>query len=331
MFPSISRNATRRSLFPLALATAALVLGLQTLSARELDSFTIRMDNDFPAGTDEHYTAGTEFDFAYRPWYDEDEKAVYHQTLALGQWIFTPENVDAIEVIENDRPFAGWTYLRYGQHRTDQRSVKSWQLTLGLVGPSSFAEDIMRSIHKLTDNRMPLGWRNQLSDELGVALERSEIRRLHVWNFADERGLELASFNRFALGNVDTSLTQGFQLRYGRNLNSLPSVNRIGSPAGYIPSKSDYARYPKELRPRRLHWIAGARSTYVARNLFLDGNSNGRSHSVDREPFVHEGELGFAYSQPGFKASVSMVYRTKEFELQEGGQTFASFAVTIKR
>lgn len=312
----------------------AIAVSLATASlpqARELDSFTLRMDNDAPAGTDSLYTAGTEFDFAYKPWSKPDDRSSYHNTLALGQWIFTPENVKERGIVEDDRPYAGWSYLRYGQHRTDPNLIRSWQLTLGLVGPSSFAEDIQRAVHDLINDAMPYGWHNQLSDEFGYALEHSVHAQIARWQLPNDRSLSLSQTSRISLGNIDTSLSQGFQLRYGRNQVASPAPDRIGTPAGYVDSKSRYAHYARELHPTRFYWLAGAKSSWVAQNLFLDGNRNGRSHRVDKHPFVHEFETGFAYSRPGFKLSLLMVHRTEEFREQTGGQTFASLSLTLKR
>lgn len=296
-----------------------------------IDSFTIRMENDFPGGTDARYTAGTEFDFAYAPWKKADDYASYHNTLALGQWIFTPEKVNEFNIVADDRPYAGWSYLRYGLHRSTNDSIRSWQLTLGLVGPSSFAEDIQRAVHQLIGDAMPLGWDNQLSDEFGYALESSRQKTRFRWQFGNERTLEFSESNRISLGNIDTSFSQGFQLTLGKRIRGPRASDRLGSPAASIDSKLEYAQLPDKHQPRRFYWILGAKASYVAQNIFLDGNANGRSHSVLRNPWVQEAETGFAYSKPGFKASFLMVYRTEEFREQIGGQSFGSLSFTFRR
>ncbi|MDQ8199584.1 lipid A deacylase LpxR family protein [Pelagicoccus enzymogenes] len=300
-------------------------------ASREIDSFTLRMENDAPGGTDSRYTAGTEFEFAYKPWSKADDNARFHNTLALGQLIFTPDDLDAINVVEDDRPYAGWSYLRYGQHRSTADSTHSWQLTLGLVGPSSFAEDIQRAVHELIDDRMPLGWHNQLSDEFGYALERSRNKTRYTWQFGNERSLQFSENTRVSLGNIDSSLSQGFQIRLGKRQLGGPSPDRLGSPARYVDSRAKYRHLPQELRPERFYWILGGKSSYVAQNLFLDGNRNGKSHSVTRNPWVYEAEAGFAYSKPGFKLSFLMVYRSEEFREQVGGQSFGSLSFTFRR
>lgn len=296
-----------------------------------IDSLTIRMDNDFPGGTDARYTAGTEFDFAYQPWKKEGDSARYHNTLALGQWIFTPEKVNEIDVIADDRPYAGWSYLRYGLHRTAKDSIQSWQLTLGLVGPSSFAEDIQRAVHQLIDDAMPLGWHNQLSDEFGYALENTRYKTRGRWQLGSERTLEISESTRISLGNIDTSVSQGFQLTFGKRLRGVRAPDRLGAPAATIDSKEEYTQIPDRHQPRRFYWLLGGKASYLAQNIFLDGNTNGQSHSVTRNPWVQEVEAGFAYAKPGFKFSFLMVYRTEEFREQIGGQSFGSLSFTFRR
>ncbi|MDQ8186598.1 lipid A deacylase LpxR family protein [Pelagicoccus sp. SDUM812002] len=327
---STVRLKTRQLIRGTALLLTILV-GTTLEADREIDSFTIRMENDAPAGTDSRYTAGTEFDFAYRPYNKPNESASYHTTLALGQLIFTPENLVAEEIVKDDRPYAGWSYLRYGTHKSTYNSLKSWQLTLGLVGPSSFAEDIQRAVHELIDDRMPLGWHNQLSDEFGYAIEHSRSKTHIDWQLGDELNLQFSESNRVSLGNIDSSLSQGFQIRFGKRPDIAHSFDRIGSPATGVTPRAPYLAVPKELRPSRVYWVLGGKMSYVAQNLFIDGNSNGRSHSVTRNPWVQEVETGLSYSKPGFKLSALMIYRSEEFREQEGGQSFASVSLTFRR
>ncbi len=44
------------------------------------------------------------------------------------------------------------------------------EIQIGMVGPSSLAEDAQKFIHKVRDLQRPNGWDNQLKDELGLAL-----------------------------------------------------------------------------------------------------------------------------------------------------------------
>ena len=304
-----------------------------TVSAdsKEVSSLTIRTDNDLLGGTDERYTAGIEFDFAYEPWSKPDDLSVYHNTLAFGQMIFSPESVKETELVVNDRPYAGWTYLRYGRHRSRANFTNSWQLTLGMVGPSSYGEDVQRAVHGLIGETVPLGWDNQLSDEFGYALEHSRQSVLFRRNLGGERSVQVAEIIRFSLGNIDTSLSEGFQIRLGKNMIGAPTQDRMGSPVGFVDERAPFADAPKSLKPQRFYWLEGAKSTYVARNLFLDGITNNQSHQVDKHPFVHQVEAGFAYSKSGFKFSLVMVYRSEEFREQVGGQTFGALSFNFKR
>lgn len=310
---------------------ATIAANLASVSAGEMDSVTIRLDNDMLGGTDSRYTAGTEFDLAYKPWAPADGRSLYWKTLALGQWIFTPERVNEREVVKDGRPYAGWSYLRYGLHRDQGNIASSWQLTLGMVGPSSYAEDVQRAVHDFIDDAMPIGWHNQLLDEFGYGFDYSRHRVFYRWNLDGERSIQFSESKRVSLGNVDSSFAQGFQLRLGKNQREFHVPDRIGSPAGFIFHKSDFAGLARSMQPRRFYWLLGGKATYVGQNIFLDGNSHKRSHWVDKHPFVYEAEAGFAYMRPGFKLSLVMVYRSEEFREQIGGQSFGSLSFTFKR
>ncbi|MBM4346519.1 MAG: lipid A deacylase LpxR family protein, partial [Deltaproteobacteria bacterium] len=88
--------------------------------------------------------------------------------LSLGQNIYTPEDISRRDLIKGDRPYAGWTYLALTFHVKNTAKMDVFEVTMGLVGPASLAEETQRIVHRWLDTHDPKGWRNQLKNEVGV-------------------------------------------------------------------------------------------------------------------------------------------------------------------
>ncbi len=160
------------------------------LSAEEshTGSWEITIENDsWGSNTDQHYTHGTRLtrrshylpDWLRRTagWFPciacSNPSSVEYE---FGQEIFTPENTAGIELIENDRPYAGWAYAKTTLSAVRPIANSNRELfdaigfQLGVVGPASFARQTQSFVHKRTGVTMPQGWDNQLGHEIGVVL-----------------------------------------------------------------------------------------------------------------------------------------------------------------
>ena len=78
-----------------------------------------------------------------------------------------------------------------------------------------------------------------------------------------------------------------------------------------------------------LYLFLGVRGRGIAWNSFLDGNLDGDSHSVDREPWVADFKAGTAWQHGRWRLSYAVVYRTDEFEeYDEEGHIFGSLGIS---
>ena len=68
----------------------------------------------------------------------------------------------------------------------------------------------------------------------------------------------------------------------------------------------------------------------VARNIFLDGNTDGNSLRVTHRPFVGEAQAGLAILFRGVRISYTQVLRTPEFFQSDRGDQFGSINVTFR-
>src|SRR3546814_4753759 len=74
-------------------------------------------------------------------------------TYSLGQEIFTPERIEERELIEDDRPYAGWTYAGIGLVSENGDQLDNLELNVGVVGPWSLADKTQIEYHKLQIGR----------------------------------------------------------------------------------------------------------------------------------------------------------------------------------
>ena len=68
----------------------------------------------------------------------------------------------------------------------------------------------------------------------------------------------------------------------------------------------------------------------MARNIFLDGNSDGDSLSVSHRPFVGEAQAGLAILFRGVRISYTQVLRSPEFFERDRWNQFGSFNVSFR-
>ena len=292
---------------------------------------TFKLSNDFFAArsSDGHYTNGLEGSWTFEPqgdhwtrsvadwipgWTADDVDAASYR---FGQQMYTPEDIDRSDLIEDDRPYAGYLYGGLSVYRQDLtpqwRISDAVSLDLGIVGPGSGAKDVQKNFHSLVDSDDPEGWHNQLNNEptVTLAMQRSWLYRDSLGSLAMEYGPNAG----FALGNLYDYASAGLGIRVGRQLD-----NQYTTP-GTAPYSSSNVMFSRD---RSFNWyvFGNAQGRFVARNLLLDGNTFEDSHSVDKKQWVGDLELGGAVSWDRYNLSLTTLKRTREFEQQDDDDYF---------
>ena len=249
---------------------------------------------------------------------------------ALGQNMYTPENIVRRDLQRADRPYSGWTYV--GAAITSSREaggagqLDTLEVNLGIVGPQSYAGETQREYHRLIGAQVPQGWANQLRNEPGVVLYYERKWR-NIGKSQLLPGIE-GDFSPHAgasLGNVFTYGGAGVTLRIGRNLATDYGPPRIrpglaGSMHFDTPQESPFAIYG----------FAGIEGRAVARDITLDGNTFASSHSVDRRPLVGDAQFGIAAIYGSVRTTFTYVLRTREFDAQRSGDRFGAVSLSVK-
>lgn len=244
--------------------------------------------------------------------------------------MYAPEDIDSPDLIPDQRPYAGMTYLGIGFHSKDSDRMDTFEIDLGILGPHSYAEDIQKTWHEWIDSTDPKGWDHQLKDEpiLNVFLERKW--RLLRSPLGHGFAYDLIPHLGCSLGNALTGANFGGQFRFGWNLpeDFGTFLIRPGSDTNAPMDREDPRFYP---HPYRLgvHVFAGLDAKAVARNILLDGNTFKDSHSVDKKYFVGNFIAGVGVIIHRFKISYAYVYQTKAYNTQREAQQYGSLTISF--
>jgi lipid A 3-O-deacylase len=308
---------------------------------------SIFFENDLFNGTDSNYTNGVKYSLISPdlsphaeqghfprkvlelihkiPFLRDSGPEYSHKAeFSLGQSMYTPADISRSDLIRDDRPYAGWTYVGMAYHRKTAFEehidfLDSVEIQMGIVGPQSYAEETQTLVHELRNIDTAKGWDHQLKNEPGlvVAFERK-------WLFSpDFAGLlkpDAIAHAGAAIGNVATYFNSGLELRYGWNLprNFGASLIRPAGSTRFSPDKNP-----------SLYLFGAINGKYVLRDIFLDGNTFTDSHSIDKEHWVADLAAGVTVSYKNLMLTLTHVTRTKEFVGQDDSHNFGSLTLTF--
>ncbi|MGV6807897.1 MAG: lipid A deacylase LpxR family protein [bacterium] len=305
------------------------------------------VENDLFGETDEQYTSGVRFSLIspnVSSYLDDDrlpgwlrsandalsllhsDSRGIHRNLvfSVGQLIFTPEDIEATELIEDDRPYAGYLYLNFAYHMRSNSALDSAGITLGVVGPSAQGQWAQDTIHDLRGLDKFQGWDNQIEDEAAINLT---FERKHRYFLKPAFGLEQDLIPHFglALGNVATYANAGGEYRIGWQLpDDFGTASLRPGGDNSAPGKQD--RRLKGEGLHSLHAFISLDARLVARDIFLDGNTFKDSHSVDKKHLVADAAIGLSTTINRWKISYAMVFRSRQFEGQDHGHQYGSLS-----
>ena len=308
-------------------------------------TWTLNVENDRIANTDRHYTNGVRLGWVSDA--EEGEKLpevrdilqfLYPLAnvregrlgLELGHNIYTPADTEATNLINNDRPYAGWLYGSASLYAETgegfgpyyKETLDSVALEIGMVGPSALGKQVQNGFHELIGVETSKGWKNQLGDELGINLIGERKWRPSPLRFM---GFEADAVPHVgaSLGNVYTHVNGGATLRFGQNLSidyGPPLIRPAPSGFGAIEEAPGLAWYG----------FAGVNGRWVLQNIFLDGNTFQDSPSVDKEPLVGDFVAGVAVVYGQVRVAFTHVMRTREFKGQSEADRFGAISLSVR-
>jgi hypothetical protein len=275
---------------------------------------------------DSEYTSGLQFSNVYKLPVQESQSKIEYVSLGLAQEIFTPADTNQTQLIVNDRPYAGWLYFEFGYHQSSVKELTSWSVQAGVVGKASLAEASQNFIHKIRGLELANGWDNQLHNELGINLIYQ-----HKWRYTYDAflGLEgdIVPFVGASLGNVSTFARAGTLLRIGHN-----PADDFGSSTINVGGENGIPVAQKSVCPKDKPWsytlnIAFA-GTAVAHDMFLDGNTFTKSHSVEKKNLIGYIAYGLSMRYKNISFDYILTASTKQFNAEQSGHQYGSILLS---
>ena len=343
-------------------AAAALLSVLPATEARaDLREFRVYLENDSwfnPPGyrTDQYYTQGMKFEQFHGPrdgdmeflpgithadWCSllcgkGEKRAGFESGHAVGQNMYTPEDISVAAPQPNDRPWAGYLYASriarvvyddatLGAERQDRIEV-----SLGVVGPASLAGETQTAFHDIIGSDLPRGWHNQLRNEPVLQLGYDTAVRWPI----NQDNADIIPRLRANFGNAVTSLEGEATLRLGWKLRGFGTgtIAPTPPPPVFAMIQAANRRAGAPWRPRAHIFLRGAIKA-VAHNVTLDGNSFADNDIlIRRKPIVPEVAGGLELKLNGnWGMSYQLIRRGSEFRRLNGPdakpQLFGAFTV----
>ncbi|MEP7264673.1 MAG: lipid A deacylase LpxR family protein [Bacteroidota bacterium] len=138
--------------------------------------FRLNYENDFFTATDFYYSQGIGLELVHpilrkiiplKMLLHLDSGEIKYG-LSLEHDAYTPTSIRHEEILQNDHPYAATLMLRMFTISTNNEKKKriTSGITLGVIGPSAGGEEMQKGIHDALDNITPLGWQNQVSNDV---------------------------------------------------------------------------------------------------------------------------------------------------------------------
>lgn len=297
---------------------------------------TIAYENDLFAGNDNNYSNGVRASYISpesKPWEALSRLANAvpffpdnthtRWSFALGQNIYTPNNINLPNPPLDDQPYAGWLYGSAGIIADTEKTLDTFQITAGMVGPASGAQQTQKFIHKIIDSPKPQGWEYQLHNEPGLVLTYQRKWRNLYASTPLGFGFDLSPSVGANLGNIYTDAGVGFVARFGQDL-----------PSDYGPPliRPSLAGSDFFIPSRRFGWyfFGGVDGNVIGRNIFLDGNTFRDSRSVDKNILVGGAQAGLALTFGGMRLAYTQVFRTDEFKTQRSANQYGALTASFR-
>ena len=332
------------------LCFAALICAKQALAEEKLGTFSLYFENDFFGDTDRYYTNGVKFSWISPDLSDyaesnklPDWSIPYIRRLpfinepgfkrniglSMGQKMYTPTDISRNELIEDDRPYAGWAYFGITLHSKNEYRLNSMEIQLGIIGPESFAEQTQKFAHKVLGCQQPNGWDNQLKNEPGLVIAYERKWRLLQAGTVGGLAFDAIPHLGGTLGNVYTYANAGMEARLGWNIPKDFGTYLIRPAGDFNPPVSTRELLPYGNRGFSLNIFAFVEGRAVLRDISLDGNTLTESHKVDKKHFVADVAVGVSLIIHRFKLTYARVLQTKEFKEQSDHQSFGSLSLSF--
>lgn len=184
--------------------------------------FRFHYDNDYFTKTDEYYSQGITLDFVspsikkfpaskllFKPY-----KTVPKYGITFNLFGYTPTSIKSESILFGDRPFDANITLKTFLIQVDDihKQQLASALSIGVMGKAALGFDIQYNIHKWTKNALPLGWQNQIKNDIVLNYQLNYEKQL----VSSGSNFLLNATTEARLGTLNTKASGGFNFMAGK-------------------------------------------------------------------------------------------------------------------
>lgn len=231
-----------------------------------------------------------------------DPAAARLRVWSLSQVIFTPAYTGTDQPQPRDWPYAAGLNLGLSVVAQGERTRQALGLRLGVVGPEAQGEPIQNAFHRLVGQPQARGFDLQVRTQPLVELDWSGLVALPLSGSV----LDAVTRTALTLGNPVSQASAGLMLR-----------------GGHLPRGPSW---PGELMPgshatRRWYGFVGVEARAVARNQFIEGDTQGYESLVKSRKGVGAILAGGSVAlAPGWWLDLGVEWRSLEFDAPAGAR-----------
>ncbi len=181
----------------------------------------LHYENDFFSATDYYYSQGINLEIVH-PVFQKffmtkmlvSARDNRQSGVAFEHNGYTPTSTDSEAILYGDRPYAATLTARLFSSSSNDSLRKriTSSLTLGVIGPAAGGKAMQSTIHQWINDAQPLGWQNQIQNDVVVNYEVGVER-----NLVSSPGLFVMNANwKIRAGTLNTKASVGAVFLLGR-------------------------------------------------------------------------------------------------------------------
>ncbi|HJR99645.1 MAG TPA: lipid A deacylase LpxR family protein [Flavobacterium sp.] len=288
-----------------------LLFSVSLLSQNSSVEIGIVSENDLYTSSknDQYYTNGLEIFYRYLSKKESPQLLSKINEIKLGQYIYTPRNIDDNDPTIVDRPFAGYLFGQFGSTSfyNNQIVLKKY-FQLGFVGPNSFADEVQSQTHHMFNYKSFDEWEYQIKNTFGVQVGFMFSKEL--FSSIKSKRIDFQWQSEAKLGTIFTSLSTGFVTRIG-----IKKLVNISESNFYNASLNANENSLK----KEFYFYMAPSINYQLYDATIQGSlfNNNSPVTFNIIPFRFNAEAGLKYRINNLNLSYAFVYRGKELKLDQ--------------
>lgn len=242
----------------------------------------------------------------------------------IGQKIYTPNSASTPDPLQQDRPYAGYSYVSYSAlHFHKKNYAYKTYLDIGILGPNSKAQQLQGFIHDIYGFERPEGWDYQIKNALGL---NANIEFIKPFSNKQSNVLDFTSVTSLKVGTVFTEITTSIYAR----LNLFTSPLNLFSNSILFQSNLNSDRKNQK---NELFIYIKPQIGYATYNATIQGSIFTKNNPVTYalKPFLYEFEIGIKCSIKNFDFEYYInKYQKKNKEMLVNFNTYGAIKLAYK-